>query len=77
MTPQAVTVEELVEHLADIADRHGDIPATINNYASGEVESSGRSIVETVIPAGEADSFQAYSYADQEDTPHTKAALIN
>lgn len=77
MTPQVVTVEELIEYLTDIADRHGDIPVIINSAASDAIESVGRPIVLPVIPAGEVDGFQAYSYADKEDTPRTEAALIN
>ena len=77
MTAQVVTAEELVEYLTDIVDKYGDIPVIIDSETSGAVESVGRPIVLPVIPAGEVDGFQAYSYADQEDASQTKAALIN
>lgn len=77
MTAQVVTAEELIEYLTDIVDRHGDIPVIIDSATSGAVESVGRPIVLPVIPAGEVDGFQAYEYADQQDAPQTKAALIN
>lgn len=77
MTPQVVTTKELIEYLGDIIDKHGDIPVVISSEASGAVESVGRPSVLAVVPAGEVDGFQAYSYASQEDAPQTKAALIN
>lgn len=77
MAAQVVTTEELIEYLTDIADKHGDIPVIINSAASGAVESIGRPMVQSVIPAGELDGFQVYKYASQEDAPQTKAALIN
>lgn len=77
MTAQVVTAEELIEYLTDIVDQHGDIPVIINSETSGTVESIGRPIVLPVIPAGEVDGFQAYKYGRPEDTPQTKAALIN
>ena len=77
MSAQAVKIEEFIEYLTDIADEHGDIPVIINSETSGVVESVGRPIVLPVIPAGEADGFQAYKYARQEDASQTKAALIN
>lgn len=77
MTAQVVTAEELIEYLTDIVDQHGDIPVVIDSETSGAVESVGRPAVLSVIPAGEADGFQAYEYARQEDAPQTKAALIN
>lgn len=77
MTPQVVTVKELIEYLTEIADEHGDIPAIINSYISGKIESVGRPVVRTAVPAGDADGFQAYSYTDQEAAPRTKVALIN
>ena len=77
MTAQVVTAEELIEYLTDIVDKHGDIPVIINSATSGAVESIGRPMVQSVIPAGELDGFQAYKYARQEDTHQTKAALIN
>lgn len=77
MTAQVVTIEELIGYLADIADEHGDIPVIINSAASGAIESIGRPLVQSVVPAGEEDGFQAYKYARQEDAPQTKAALIN
>lgn len=77
MTAQVVTAEELIEYLTDIVDQHGDIPVIINSETSGAVESIGRPIVLPVIPTGEVDGFQAYEYCRQEDTPRTKAALIN
>lgn len=77
MTAQVVTAEEFIEYLTDVVDKHGNIPVIINSETSGVVESVGRPIVLPVIPAGEADGFQAYKYARQEDAPQTKAALIN
>lgn len=77
MTPQVVTADELIEYLTDIVDEHGDIPVIAHSAASGEVESVGRPIVLAVTPTGEADGFQTYAYPPQEDTPQTKAALIN
>nr|DAV35123.1 MAG TPA: Homing endonuclease repeat [Caudoviricetes sp.] len=77
MSPQAVTANELIEYLTDIADEHGDIPVIVYSAVSGKVESVGRPIVLTVAPAGEADGFQTYSCTPQEDAPRTKAALIN
>lgn len=77
MTAQVVTAEELIEYLTDIIDEHGDIPVIINSAASGAIESIGRPLVQSVIPAGELDGFQTYEYGRQEDAPHTKAALIN
>lgn len=77
MTARTVTVEELIGYLTDIASKYGDIPVIINSETSCAVESVGRPIVLPVVPAGEVDSFQAYSYADQEDAAQTKAALIN
>lgn len=77
MTAQVVAVEELIEYLTDIVDKHGDIPVTINSETSGVVESIGRPIVLPVILAGEVDGFQACEYGRPEDTPQTKAALIN
>lgn len=77
MTSQVVTAKELIEYLADIVDQHGDIPVVINSAASGAVESVGQPLILPVVPAGDADGFQAYKYADKDDTPQTKAALIN
>ena len=77
MAAQVVTAEELIEYLADIVDKHGDIPVIINSEPSGAIESVGRPTVLPVIPAGEVDGFQAYEYGCPEDTPQTKAALIN
>lgn len=77
MSPQVVTAKELIEYLADIVDKHGDVPVIINSETSGATESVGRPIVLPVVPAGEVDGFQAYEYGRPEDTPQTKAALIN
>lgn len=77
MAAQVVTAEELIEYLTDIVDEHGDIPVIINSETPGAVESVGRPIVLPVTPAGEVDGFQAYKHGRQEDTPQTKAALIN
>lgn len=77
MTAQAATAEELTGYRTDIIDQHGDIPAVINNETAGALESVGHPIAPPVIPAGEADSFQAYKYERQEHTPRTEAALIN
>lgn len=77
MAAQVVTAEELVEYLTDIVDEHGDIPVIINSATSGAFESVGRPLILPVVPAGEVDGFQAYSCANQEDAPQTKAALIN
>lgn len=77
MAAQVVAAEELIEYLTDIIDKHGDIPVIIDSETSGAVESIGRPIVLPVILAGEADGFQAYEYGRPEDTPQTKAVLIN
>lgn len=77
MTAQVVTAKELIEYLTDIVDQHGNIPVIVNSGASGATESVGRPTVLPVIPAGEVDGFQAYEYGRQENTPQTKAALIN
>ena len=77
MPPQVVTVNELIEYLADIADEHGDIPVIVRSEFSGEVESVGRPVVLTAAPAGEAGGFQTYACPPPEDAPQTKAALIN
>lgn len=77
MSAQAVAVEEVIEYLTDIVDKRGDIPAIINSTASGAVESIGRPMVQSVIPAEEADGFQTCKYARPENTPQTKSTLIN
>lgn len=77
MSPQVVTVSELIEYLTDIADGHGDIPVIIYSPASGRGESVGRPIVLTAAPDGESDGFRAYTYPPQENAPQTKVALIN
>lgn len=77
MTAQVVTAEELIEYLTDIVEAHGDIPVVIDSENDGAVESVGRPAVVSVIPAGDADGFQAYDYARRQDAPQVKAALIN
>lgn len=77
MSAQVVTAEELVEYLTDIIEAHGDIPIVIGSESDGAVESVGRPIIVSVIPAGDADGFQAYDYADRQDASQIKAALIN
>lgn len=76
MTAQVVTAKELIGHLADIVERHGDIPVVIDRADHGAVESVGRPAVISVIPAGTVDGFQAYDYARRQDI-QVKAALIN
>lgn len=76
MTARVVTIEELIEHLTDIAKRHGDIPVVIDRADHNAVESVDRPTVVSVIPAGAVNGFQAYDYARRQDA-HTKAALIN
>lgn len=76
MTARVVTVEELIEHLTGIIERHGNIPAVIDRADHGAVESVGRPAVVSVIPAGAVDGFQAYDYARRQDA-QIKAALIN
>lgn len=76
MTAQVVTTKELIGYLADITERHGDIPVVIDRADHGAVESVGRPAVVSVIPAGAVDGFQAYDYARRQDA-QTKAALIN
>lgn len=77
MAAQVVTAEELIEYLADIIEAHGDLPVVIDSENDGAVESVGRPAVVSVIPAGDANGFQAYDYARRQDAPQTKAALIN
>lgn len=77
MAAQIVTAEELIEHLTDIVDEHGNIPVIVYSAVSGEVESVGRPIVLAVTPTGETDGFQTYAYATQEDASCPKAALIH
>lgn len=76
MTAQVVTAKELTEYLADIIERHGDIPVVIDRPDHGAVESVGRPAVISVIPAGAVDGFRAYDYARRQDA-QIKAALIN
>ena len=76
MTAQVVTTKELIEHLTDITERHGDIPVVIDRADHNAVESVGRPAVVSVIPAGAVDGFQAYDYARRQDV-QVKAALIN
>lgn len=76
MAAQVVTAEELIEYLADIIKRHGDIPVVIDRADHGAVESVGRPAVVHVIPAGAVSGFQAYDYARRQDV-QIKAALIN
>lgn len=77
MTAQVVTAEELIEYLTDIVDQHGDIPVIIHSATSDEVESVGRPLVLSAAPTGEADGFQTYAFAPQEDAAYPKAALIH
>ena len=77
MTPQVVTAKELIEYLTDIIEAHGDIPIVIGSESDGAVESVGRPIIVSVVPAGDADGFQAYDYAHSQDASQIKAALIN
>lgn len=76
MTAQVVTAKELIGYLADIIEKHGDVPVVIDREDHGAVESVGRPAVVPVIPAGAVDGFQAYDYARRQDV-QTKAALIN
>lgn len=76
MTAQVVTAEELVEYLTGIIEKHGDIPVVIDRIDHGAVESVGRPMVVSVIPAGAVGGFQAYDYARRQDA-QIKAALIN
>ena len=76
MTAQVVTTEELIEYLADIVKRHGNIPVVIDRADHNAVESVGRPSVVSVIPAGAVSGFQAYDYARRQDA-QIKAALIN
>lgn len=76
MTAQVVTAKDLIGYLADIIERHGDVPVVIDRTDHGAVESVGRPAVVSVIPAGTVDGFQAYDYARRQDI-QTKAALIN
>lgn len=76
MTAQVVTAKELIEHLREIVERHGDIPVVIDRADHGAVESVGRPAVVSLIPAGAVDGFQAYDYARRQDV-QVKAALIN
>lgn len=77
MTAQVVTVKELIGYLTDIADQYGDIPVIIDSKVSGAIESIGRPVVRSAIPAGEVEGFQAYKYCRHEDAPQSKAALIH
>lgn len=77
MSAQVVTAEELIEYLTDIVEAHGDIPVIIDSESDGAVESVGRPIIVSVVPAGDADGFQAYDYAHRQDASQIKAALIN
>lgn len=76
MTARVVTTKELIRYLADIIEKHGDIPVVIDRADHNAVESVGRPAVVSVIPAGAVDDYQAYDYARRRDT-HIKAALIN
>ena len=76
MTAQVVTAKELIEHLVDIIEKHGDIPVVIDRPDHDAVESVGRPAVVSLIPAGAVDGFQAYDYARRQDV-QVKAALIN
>lgn len=76
MTARIVTAKELIEHLADIIEKHGDVPVVIDRPDHGAVESVNLPAVVSVIPAGAVDDFQAYDYARRQDV-QTKAALIN
>nr|DAT94023.1 MAG TPA: hypothetical protein [Caudoviricetes sp.] len=76
MTAQVITAKELIEYLADIVEKHGDIPVVIDRADHNAIESVGRPAVVSVIPAGAVDGFQAYDYARRQDA-QIKAALIN
>lgn len=76
MTARIVTAKELIEYLADIVERHGDIPVIVDRPDRGAAESVGRPAVVSVIPAGAVEGFQAYDYARRQDS-RTKAALIS
>lgn len=76
MDAQTVTAEELAEYLADIIEKHGNVPVVIDRADHGAVESVGRPAVVSVIPAGTVDGFQAYDYARRQDA-QIKAALIS
>lgn len=75
MTARIVSTKELIEYLADITEKHGDIPVVIDRADHNAVESIDRPAVVSVIPAGAVDGFQAYDYARRQDA-HTEAALI-
>lgn len=77
MAAQVVAAEELIEHLTDTVNEHGNIPVIVYSATSGEVESVGRPPVLAVTPTGEADGFQTYAYAPQKGTSYPKAALIH
>lgn len=80
MTAQIVTAEELIGYLADIVDKHGDIPVVIGSESGRDVESVGRPLILPAISAGDADGFQAYNYASlgaPQDASQIKVALIN
>ena len=76
MTARVVTAEELIGYLADIVEKHGDIPVVIDRADHNAVESVGRPAVVSVMAAGAVDGYQAYDYARRHDT-QIKAALIN
>lgn len=76
MTAQIVTAKELIGHLTEIINRHGDVPVVIDRADHNAVESVGRPAVVSIIPAGAVDGFQAYDYARRQDVC-VKAALIN
>lgn len=73
MTPQVVTIEELIEYLTDIVEAYGDMPAVVTSRVDGLVESVGRPKVLSLPPACSVDGFQAYEYASRPDAPYAPA----
>ena len=74
MTPQVVSVQQIIEYLTDI-------PAVVVSRVDGLVESAGRPRVLPLPPACAVDGFQAYNYAPRPDAlypdaPQTEVALI-
>lgn len=74
---QIVTIEELIEYLGEIVEGYGDIPAVVDSASDKAVESVGRPLVVSVVPAGDVNGYQAYDYARDQDAPQTKVARIN
>lgn len=76
MNGLVVTAKELTDRLADIIEKHGDIPVVIASEGCSAVESVGRPGVVAVNPAGTVGGFQAYNYAHYQDA-HIEAILID